>query len=470
MKKFLRFLIFVLLVTGVLAGTYNIYKLKDTDGTKDSALINLKKIDRDLIDVFFVGSSHVYCSMQPGTVYRSSGVSSYNLSISGMDRESSYSYTKYETKYYQPKVVVVDIFSLTFDGYSELPQLVGNKYRNMLQMPLSKEEIELHKNILEKEERRDYLLKWPFIHTRYRELTDVDFDSNRMSNWTMGGYITSNVAEYIDLSAVYNTLTITPLSDENKAWVEKFVELSKERGFELLFVRVPYSITEKDEAIIRGFEEYARQKGYAYLDLCKEEGAPELTVTDFSDAGHLNLSGGKKLSTFMGKYLKEHYSLENHKKDPLYDIWEKSAQYVYMQDIIIDIMNSSVTDSPFSYINNIQGYDSIGNIVIYTGAKAEHYEPLEEYLEYLGIEFGLYENGGAWLLKGNEIIDLMPGLKEDIYYYDIDEKTSIKLNNKADASSLLTINQTEIPCQKSGLTILTYDYFDSRVIVNKQYN
>ena len=50
---------------------------------------------------------------------------------------------------------------------------------------------------------------------------------------------------------------------------------------------------------------------------------------DTRDAGdHMNLSGAMKVSSFIGKYLSDAYSLPNHKQDEAYRSWSEAfARY-----------------------------------------------------------------------------------------------------------------------------------------------
>ena len=50
--------------------------------------------------------------------------------------------------------------------------------------------------------------------------------------------------------------------------------------------------------------------------------------TDFRDADHLNYLGAKKATDYMTAYLKKNYSLEDHRGDRRYRLWEE-MEYDY---------------------------------------------------------------------------------------------------------------------------------------------
>lgn len=469
MKKVLRIIGFTFIVAIAFAITYNVYKIKDTNAQSESAILQIGEIDEDLIDVFFVGSSHVYCGVQPGTIFESAGISSFDLSISGMDLESAYYFTKYETAIHNPKVVFVDIYGLTFNGYSDAPSLIGNKYRNLLQLPYSKEAYDLLKNTVDDEEFLDYLIRWPIIHTRYKELTDVDFRNTDKFEFTKGELLQTEISYYLDLSSVNSTNSVRPLSDAHKEWTERFVELSKERGFELVFLVLPYQRGEKDQSIFNGFKEYVKEKGYTYVDMLEHIDELNLSREDFSDPGHLNIYGGKKVSKWLTSYLMEQYDLEDHREDALYESWEKDAQYTTMVEKVIELKNCSEIASPYTFLSDIQRYDSIVNIVVLRGTLDDCYEPIEEYIDCLGLEFADYIDGGVWIIKKDGTKKLASLEEDNIVFFDIDSKNSLRISTKED-DGFIKLNAESIPTIANGLTVITYDMFEQQIILNKQYN
>ena len=84
---------------------------------------------------------------------------------------------------------------------------------------------------------------------------------------------------------------------------------------------VPYS---EEYLYNDAMQEYAEVNGCAFIDLCKNYKEVGLDgKTDFSDTGHLNSSGAKKVSDYIGEYLSENYDLTDFR---LVDnnIWEQA--------------------------------------------------------------------------------------------------------------------------------------------------
>ena len=82
MRKFLRGLLFTILVVWAVWGSYRILSWKDTTGGYLSSTQQLSHTGEGLIDVLFLGSSHCYCSVYPDYLWRDSGIASFDLAIS----------------------------------------------------------------------------------------------------------------------------------------------------------------------------------------------------------------------------------------------------------------------------------------------------------------------------------------------------------------------------------------------------
>jgi hypothetical protein len=55
-------------------------------------------------------------------------------------------------------------------------------------------------------------------------------------------------------------------------------------------------------------------------------------MTDSRDGGnHLNYSGAKKISVWLGNYLVKDYQLEDHRKDSRYQRWQRFIKKNYVR-------------------------------------------------------------------------------------------------------------------------------------------
>ena len=120
---------------------------------------------------------------------------------------------------------------------------------------------------------------------------------------------------------------VIPLSVKKSA--EAFVRVCRNNNIEVLFLELPSQSSwnyKKHNAV----KAYSDKLGVKFIDMNIERDRFGFDwKTDTRDGGnHLNYSGAKKISTWLGNYLGSQYQLEDHRKDSRYQRWQQdSADY-----------------------------------------------------------------------------------------------------------------------------------------------
>lgn len=117
------------------------------------------------------------------------------------------------------------------------------------------------------------------------------------------------------------------ISEMNRRYVQSMAELCQEHGASLLLVSTPSPVN-WNYARHNGIQKLADDYGLTYVDmnLEREEVPIDWTMETRDHGDHLNYNGMVKATEFMGKYLKEHYSLTDHRNDERYADWDESLQ------------------------------------------------------------------------------------------------------------------------------------------------
>ena len=113
----------------------------------------------------------------------------------------------------------------------------------------------------------------------------------------------------------------------NPLFVRKLDELNalcKKNGAQLILVQVP-SQTTWTYARHNAVNDYAKKNGIPFLDLdLKRKEIGFSWKTDSRDAGnHLNCYGAKKVSLYVGQYIKNHVQLEDKRQNAAYAGWNE---------------------------------------------------------------------------------------------------------------------------------------------------
>ena len=83
-------------------------------------------------------------------------------------------------------------------------------------------------------------------------------------------------------------------------------------------------------------KKFAKERDLPFVDLNLDRDRFDFDwTTDSRDGGnHLNTRGARKVTQFIGKYLKEHYDLTDHRGNPNYSVWHEDYKE-YLKQIKI---------------------------------------------------------------------------------------------------------------------------------------
>lgn len=443
---------------------YEILKWKDTNGEYLSSVEQLYATPENLIDVVFVGSSHCYCGIHPAVLWKEYGIAAFDMSISGQDKNSAYHDLIELYKTQDPSVVYVDLYALLYDEHA----VESNVYRNYLSLKTSRNSIEMVNQYIPEEERGAFYFRFPIVHTRYRELKKYDFLPYPPNSFGRGEYYGLRVGGSWEDPAALADTAIGELSEKNFAWLTDMMELAEAHNTELEFIVIPFAVDSAGQEIFNAAEEIIEAEGYAYTDFNKLRETLGISLqTDFSDQFHLNVYGAEKLTSFLGKSMKEKYGLPDHRGEAQYRQWEDDLRWCENVKIRNDMAN---TASPYEYVSDILQFSDGVTVVSLDGDFLDSTVDYYEILEPLGLGYEEYLSGGRWIYeKGvlRKVGENTPGIPET--YYELDRYHNIRINYFGAMNAYnITIGregyQTSLP-----LTFVTYDTFLGEVAASRGF-
>jgi hypothetical protein len=117
----------------------------------------------------------------------------------------------------------------------------------------------------------------------------------------------------------------TDIPEKGLYYFHRFIELSKEKGFQLVFVNMPCDYTESNqsdgwvndcEALFNTVSDLCQKENVPFLDLCDRMDEIGLDFAqDMNNSGHLNIWGAYKTSSYFGTYLKQNFNLPDRRSD-----------------------------------------------------------------------------------------------------------------------------------------------------------
>ena len=463
-KSALSCICFLSILVLLIIRSYDILSWKDIMADYLSPVNQLNATKEDSIDVVFMGSSHTYCSIAPSVLWNQTGIASFNMTTSGQDKDSTYHYLVELLKTQSPEIVFVELWGLTFD----YQMFEGNEHRNMMGMPLSENSLALIDDYMKNEERNmAYKLRWPVIHTRYKELDLYDF-----VNYELNEYGREADLHYESTFAhhpVESLEVMTPdeLTETNRAWIESLYQLSLDEDFEIIFFIAPTVISTVEQAQINAVAQFADEHDVPFFDcnrLAEDIGLDY--HTDFLDHYHLNGYGATKLTKYFGKFLTKNYDLNDYRGNEDYKQWDDSyTRYVQVKDTF-ELKQCETFDL---YIQKLFEMDYIKCIVSFEGTYKQTISP--RYIAWmLGLSDEDFEKGGTFIIENGKVTHIMDNTSTDVYLEELTKYSTLKIQNmnlvdpSATNNQDIMVNMDVVGTHHNGVNFVIYDTFRNEVV------
>lgn len=295
----LFFLFWAVLIPAVLRISY---VLREKEGTNIQD--NFKQLEPNSVDMIFIGSSHQFCTIDPDLLYEEYGINSFMLATSAQTIPMSYYAAMEAIELQHPKAIVLEALYCTNDFRTVTPEMSHTFFDGMPRCEARKLAIQ---DLIEPEEQIYYYLNLGRYHTRWKDLSEKDFQSNLTS--PRGGYHTEEI-KYNWQIPVISKDEKEPMAEEMQKYLDMLVKLCAENQVELILYVAPFNSLYDEETtredlfrrqrIFNWLEDYAREKELRYYNLFYEMSEINLDgMTDYKDSQHFNCYGQEKVTRYM---------------------------------------------------------------------------------------------------------------------------------------------------------------------------
>jgi hypothetical protein len=121
--------------------------------------------------------------------------------------------------------------------------------------------------------------------------------------------------------------TPLPINEDLKVMLADLCDYLEEENINAVFVALPGEINEDSKGRMISVEEYLDERGFPYINMFEEAHAAGFDyAADFQDMTHVNNLGREKVVKYLGKYVKEHYDIPDHRADPGFESWDLAYQ------------------------------------------------------------------------------------------------------------------------------------------------
>ena len=336
MKKNLIRIFSILVFLCLLAGS--LWKISDIVERKDSQYKYRSFYEQEQdFDVLFMGTSHVINAVFPMEMWDKYGIVSYNFGGHGNQMATSYWVMMNALQYTNPKLVVIDVLEIGRDY--KVAEHEDQSRLSIDSMPFSKVKVEAVKDLFgdksligtEREDlynkRYEFLFDFAKYHSRWNELTQQDFDPS-YSSPEKGAETRVRLEEPMDYYIVPQEVKL-PADTVGALYLRKMIEECQSRGIEVLLTHVPYPAEDWHQMGGNTAYDIAEEYGVDYINFVAMDTVANYQTDCYDSHGHLNASGGKHVSDYLGKYIRENYDIPDRRADEQYAGWYQDYQKYY---------------------------------------------------------------------------------------------------------------------------------------------
>ena len=349
------FVLIIIIVISV-AGASDLLENKESDYRYASFFT-----EKQPVDVLLIGSSHVRHGIFPMELWKTRGISAYNLAGNGGTIPSSYWVLVNALDYRVPEAVVMDVFDMwpgriVSDRYGQVHEqfdafpLSVHKAQTVLDLFRDPSLTDRAGNNLH-EKRWEFFWNLGEYHSRWSSLGKDDFageraisESSRVWKGAMplSGVVDRKKHVYKENGASADSAggseadsqdgKALVYDEQSKVYLEKIIKLCKDRDIRLILINTGYDCSDEAKLFHDSVGGIADSYGVPYYDFTGEDIID--FDTDLNSTGHnthVNFSGAQKMTERVGNILAENCKLKDHRDDAAYEKWRSDCE-AYIAD------------------------------------------------------------------------------------------------------------------------------------------
>lgn len=272
---------------------------------RDSIWKTFLRLPKNSVDAIFTGTSKIHANVNPVVLWKTKGITSYDLSGSSMDLNTTYRYLEQAFLTQRPKVVGIEMLMMRDDNL-EIDKI---QRRNITFMPFGVPKIKAAFDRLKPSEVEYWTLPVSRFHSRVLN-SDIKRTDFAWSKWDGAPNIFFGYRCLDRVEPQVAEGTPTPLDPvlykTNYALLRKSIDLARFYGAKVVILETPHA---KADMLKYYREALAIDLATDYPDVVMwtmADYAKTLNVnhnTEFYDELHLNRTGGERFTTLLGNHI-----------------------------------------------------------------------------------------------------------------------------------------------------------------------
>lgn len=291
-----------------------------------------KTVGEQHVDVLCIGSSHMFCGLNPIQMYDDYGYASYIVACGSQAPWQSYCYIKEIDKTQDPSIIILDVYMMGANNEDEYEDY--QTVNNLLDIPLSFNKISaVYESVANS--KLDIILRFPYIHDDYAAFSGLTcFKFFGYEDYSLGYDYSTEIEN--DYNGSYDIVEfkngdVAPISIKNEYYLRKIIGYCHMNNISLILVNAPWPmISEDTQRKYNYIGRIAGENGVPFIDgnlLLKELGMDWATDVR-GNGGHINHSGVTKFTTYVENYINKNYSVPDRRGNIDYRSYEMAAEWL----------------------------------------------------------------------------------------------------------------------------------------------
>lgn len=463
-KNILRGIVTLLFFLGVIFVLDKVLMLKSEDGIEQ--MRSFYKQKQNTVDVIFLGNSHVYCHIDTGILWDEHGMASFDLGGAEAPAWTSYYFLKEALKTQKPKVI---FYEASIAGMREdiLLQPEVWSITNNYGMKLNENRFEQLKNNTTEEMFYKLLIPLETTHSRYNEIEKDDFiDSNNSINYK--GFDPRETVVECETPDVKNITEVLPFNEKHEKYIKKIIGLAKENDIPIVVMIAPYQLSESDQMHFNYLKKICEDEAVTYINYNElyDEIGLDFKV-DMAEPLHLNMSGNKKWTKYLGNYISEKYDVPDRRGDENYDSWVKDA-LMNAQNRNRASMNA--TKNGYEFLDYLDNENYIFFVSVLDGIDEQlNDKSIKEKLEKAGITEEVLKAGVTSIICNKNV--LFKSSEQEFSGFINEGDVKLKLLKTEESNIIkLMFDEEILELDDKALNIVIYDRVMKKVVDNVGLN
>lgn len=467
-------ILFLLLAGKLFLGITYLFR---NEGTNRKNIVGIKEVSD--LDMVYIGGSEPFVYFQVPRVWNDYGYTSYDYATEGFPAEPIKGSIREILKHHNPELFIIDARPFTYWGVHSPEAGTRNVIDSMdvsLNRFLTVADCFRYREIGSEPNHVSFY----FDIAKYHSNTEV---LAKESAWKLSGNRETtdfNGWTFMPNHTMFSRPTNVPTQEQapllegSEAILRDLMDFCKKKDLNVLFVICPFVVQADEQKQFNYMQELIESNGYHFINgnnYFDEMGID--FARDLYDSNHINTFGAEKFTRFLADYIRDNYSLTDHRGDSRYSSWDTLYQEFLEKEAACKAKIEALwaaeeasflagdalraMDNPYQWLSAVQDRNYC-LLVVSDGAEWQRTAQSDRVLAQLQLPTDRVA-GQLRVLRGSECLYECAATSDEVYTapFPVYSLRSQHYTLRLGADSAIEVGETDYAVPQRGIKLVVYD-------------